>query len=96
MTDVLGAALEGCPNNPNNTGNLEDSTAAHAITQPASAEGADEASSTHGRGDASLCVRVRMSEVFEILIAANPSRHGAYIEAEQCTADGAARQEVSK
>lgn len=38
MSDVLGAALEGRPNNPNNTGNLEDSTTAHVITQPASTE----------------------------------------------------------
>lgn len=38
VSDVLSAALEGCPNNPNNTSNLEDSTTAHAITQPASAE----------------------------------------------------------
>lgn len=38
MSDVLGAALEGCTNNPNNTGNLKDSTTAHVIAQPASAE----------------------------------------------------------
>lgn len=37
-----------------------------------------------------------MSEVFEILIAADPSRHAAHIKAEQCAADGATIQGVSK
>lgn len=31
MSDVLGAALEDCPDNPNNTGNLKDSTTTHVI-----------------------------------------------------------------
>lgn len=37
-----------------------------------------------------------MSEVFEILIAADPSRHAAYVETEQGPTNGAARQQVSK
>lgn len=36
--DILGAALEGCSDNPDDTGNLEDSATTHVITQPASPE----------------------------------------------------------
>lgn len=36
MSDVLGATLEGCSNNPDDTCNLKNSTTAHVITQPAS------------------------------------------------------------
>lgn len=32
MSNVLGAALEGCSDNPDDTGNLEDSATAHMIT----------------------------------------------------------------
>lgn len=91
MSDVLGAALKGCPNDPNNTGNLENSTTAHMITQPASTERADEASGTHGCGNTSLHIRVRMSEVFEILFAADPSRHAGNIKTKHSTPYCAAR-----
>jgi hypothetical protein len=36
-----------------------------------------------------LHVRVWMVEVFQILLAIDPGRHGRDIESEECTADGA-------
>lgn len=54
MSDVLGTALDGGPNDPDDTGYLQNTSSAHEITQPPGEKGADEATSRHRRGDAAL------------------------------------------
>lgn len=95
VSNILSAALKGCSNDPDDTGNLEDSATAHVITQPASPEWADEAAGAHGCSDAALRIRVRVSEVFEILVAADPGRHAGNVKPKQSPADRAARKKVS-
>lgn len=69
MGHILGATLEHCPNDPDDRGEFDDAPSAEAITDPASAEGANETACRHGSSDASLLRGVWVVEEVEVLVA---------------------------
>lgn len=89
VTDVLSRALDGGTDNPDDGGDHEGATTAEAVRQEASREGTDEGSSGHGGGDTTLKVRVGRVKVVEVVLIVDPGAHGADIEAEERTTDGA-------